>query len=324
MKTLLKVIFKKFPKTIDLLFSLFIMPSAFIFLFIRKFGVNRLPKTSLKLKQIGVFPIRDHYYEPLFNDKHLLSPLDLDRELPGLEFNSKYQIKFLEELTFSKELIELNLTQQAKTDIDFCIQNGEFGSGDADFLYQFIRKVQPKKIIEIGSGNSTKIARLAIENNKLDTGQEAVHICIEPYEQPWLHNLTGILLIRSRVEKLKFDWSSELSEGDLLFIDSSHMIRPQGDVLYEYLQIIPKLSKGVYVHIHDIFTPKDYPKSWVIDSVRLWNEQYLLEALLSNTNRYDIVASLNYLKHHHYDQLSKVCPYITKDREPGSFYFRVR
>jgi hypothetical protein len=94
-------------------------------------------------------------------------------------------------------------------------------------------------------------------------------------------------------------------------------------VLTEYLQIFPKLNKGVYVHIHDIFTPKDYSKNWVVDDVRFWNEQYLLEALLTNTNRYEIVAALNYLKHHHYDQLLKVCPYLTMNREPGSFYFKV-
>ena len=135
--------------------------------------------------------------------------------------------------------------------------------------------------------------------------------------------MPGIRLIRERIEKLSFDWSTELVDGDLLFVDSSHMIRPQGDVLTEYLQIFPQLSKGVHIHIHDIFTPKDYLKSWIIDEVKFWNEQYLLEALLSNTNRYQVVAALNYLKHHHYDQLLKVCPYLTIHREPGSFYFKV-
>jgi hypothetical protein len=101
------------------------------------------------------------------------------------------------------------------------------------------------------------------------------------------------------------------------------MIRPQGDVLTEYLQIFPSLKYGVYVHIHDIFTPKDYLKRWIIDDVRFWNEQYLLEALLTNTDRYEIVAALNYLKHHHYDQLREVCPYLTTNSEPGSFYFKI-
>jgi hypothetical protein len=130
-------------------------------------------------------------------------------------------------------------------------------------------------------------------------------------------------LFVNELKKLEFDWKNELAEGDLLFIDSTHMIRPQGDVLMEYLQIIPKLTKGVYVHVHDIFTPKDYLKRWVIDDVRFWNEQYLLEALLTDTKKYQVVAALNYLKHHHYDALHKVCPYLSTEHEPGSFYFKV-
>ena len=67
---------------------------------------------------------------------------------------------------------------------------------------------------------------------------------------------------------------------------------------------------------------RDSLKSWVVDDVKFWNEQYLLEALLSNTNRYKVVAALNNLKHKYYSELKKVCPYLSEDREPGSFYFK--
>ena len=77
------------------------------------------------------------------------------------------------------------------------------------------------------------------------------------------------------------------------------MIRPQGEVLREYLEIFPRLQPGVVVHIHDIFTPRDYLKTWGVDEVRFWNEQYLLEALLTNTNRYEVIAALNFLKNNH-------------------------
>lgn len=134
---------------------------------------------------------------------------------------------------------------------------------------------------------------MAVDKNINEFGIAVQHICIEPFEQPWLESMQGITVLRDRVEELDWDWSTELSAGDLLFVDSSHIIRPQGDVLIEYLQIFPKLSSGVYVHVHDIFTPKDYLESWIIDDVRFWNEQYLLEALLSNTSRYEVVAALN-------------------------------
>lgn len=323
MKNLIKKTIIKMRQPLDVIFYLLVTPAAYLLYLFRRIGPSLLPETSKKLKQIGVFPIRDHYYEPFFNDKHLLQPLDRDRALPGLDLNTDNQLKFLSKLVYATELESLKLNSPAKSDFDFCIDNQSFGPGDAEFLYQVIRKNRPKKIIEIGSGNSTKIARLAIEKNKEESGKETIHICIEPYEQSWLKGVSGVTLIRERIEKLDLDWSSELCEDDLLFIDSSHMIRPQGDVLTEYLQIIPKLKKGVYVHIHDIFTPKDYLKRWVVDDVRFWNEQYLLEALLTDTNRYEVVAALNYLKHNHYNQLINVCPYLTMNQEPGSFYLKV-
>jgi len=75
-----------------------------------------------------------------------------------------------------------------------------------------------------------------------------------------------------------------------LFIDSSHIIRPQGDVLFEYLEILPILNAGVFVHIHDIFTPKDYLSEWILDGKVFWNEQYLLEAFLSFNTCFKIMG----------------------------------
>ncbi len=94
--------------------------------------------------------------------------------------------------------------------------------------------------------------------------------------------------------------------------------------MYEYLNILPRLRSGVIVHVHDIFSPRDYLETWVKDDVRFWNEQYLLEATLGHRDRYEVVAALNLLKHEHYAELKRVCPFLEPEREPGSFYFRVR
>ena len=85
------------------------------------------------------------------------------------------------------------------------------------------------------------------------------------------------------------------------FLDSSHIIRPDGDVVKFYLEILPNLKSGVIIHIHDIFTPKNYLANWTFDKVRLWNEQYLLEGILANSKRYEILLSLNYLKNNYYN-----------------------
>lgn len=311
-------------KILDPFFFAIAVPTAFVLRAYRRRGSARFPRTTRALKRIGIFPLINHYYEPLFDDSSLTVPLSDDRDLPGIDLNIPGQLHLLSKLHFSSELIALKFDRPPQNIGDFSLRNPTFGAGDAEFLYQVVRTLKPAKIVEIGSGNSTRIARLALIRNQSETGLQAGHTCIEPYEMKWLERVDGIRVIRKRVEECGLDWATELNAGDILFVDSSHMIRPQGDVLKEYLGIFPRLASGVYIHIHDIFTPKDYPRVWVVDDVQFWNEQYLLEALLSNTSRYEIVAALNFLKHHHYDKLSNVCPYLTPEREPGSFYIRVR
>ena len=151
-----------------------------------------------------------------------------------------------------------------------------------------IRLFKPGRIIEIGAGNSTLIASGAVQaNKKEDPARDCVHVCVEPHERPWLEEL-DITTIRQRVEELGVDLFSSLEENDILFIDSSHIIRPQGDVVFEILEILPTLKPGVFVHFHDIFTPKDYLNEWLIDEVMFWNEQYILEAFLSFNNRFRV------------------------------------
>ena len=226
----------------------------------------------------------------------------------------------LNSLTYSSELA--NIPNEKLCNLSFYLNNNAFGSGDAEYLYQIIRHIKPRRMYEVGSGSSTLMAAQAIRRNReLDPTYECQHVCIEPYEAPWLEDV-GVTVVREKVEDVGVNFFDELKQNDILFIDSSHIIRPHGDVAFEYLELLPKLSAGVIVHIHDIFSPKNYPKSWIIDEVRLWNEQYILEAFLSENKNWKIIGALNYLHHNHYSKLSAVCPYLTPDREPGSFYIQ--
>lgn len=324
MKPTLRRLFECFQVPIDLALSVLAIPAAYILFCYRRIGSARLPVTTKLLQRIGLFPIMRHYYEPLFNTEQLHKPLSEDRHLPGIDLNVAGQLAFIKSLTHAQELRAMRLNEPATDATKFALGNISFEAGDADFLYQFIRTVKPAKVLEIGSGNSTKIAHAALHKNKEEGSKNSAHLCIEPYEMPWLERLEGLQVIRKRVEMCDFNWANELKSGDLLFIDSSHIIRPQSDVLTEYLEILPQLASGVYVHIHDIFTPRDYLESVIIKDVRFWNEQYLLEALLSNTQRYEIIGALNFLKRHHFDALQAVCPYMEAQHEPGSFYIRVR
>jgi hypothetical protein len=313
-------------KLLPILDIALLMPVAIvapIFKFYARVGGRRLPKCREYLKSAGIYPIRDHYYQPLFNDSRLKKSLKKPRSLPGVDWQTEKQIAFLNQLNHENELVNLRLNEESADLLKFSIKNEAFGSGDAEFLYQLIRYVKPRNIIEIGSGHSTKIAHLALSKNCEEAGFKALHTCIEPYEMEWLEDL-GITVNRSLVEDCDLKMFEELKTNDILFIDSSHIIRPQGDVLTEYLQIIPKLQSGVIVHVHDIFSPRDYLDEWIRENVLFWNEQYLLEAIMSNTSRYEIVAALNYLHHNHFEALRRACPYLTEKREPGSFYFRVK
>ena len=309
----------------EILYLPLLIISGLVMWLYRRTGSKRLKLSTKILKKIGIFPIRDHYYEPLFNDALLTKDLKNPRELPGIDLNEEGQLKLLQNLIYQTEFSDFVEAEKSKPNLaSFKISNGSFESGDAEFLYNIVRHIKPKRIIEVGCGTSTKIIQHALKNNEDEHVNRAEHICVEPYEQPWLESFPNIKLVREKIEFLDLKLFKELESGDFLFIDSSHMVRPQGDVLHEYLTIIPSLNSGVYVHVHDIFTPHDYLEHWIKENVLFWNEQYVLEALLTGNKRLEVVAALNYLKHKHYDELHRVCPYLTPEREPGSFYFKTR
>ncbi len=270
--------------------------------------------------QVGIFPICNHYYEPQFDNETLKKDLAKDRNLQGIDWNISDQLKTLEGFTFSNEL--LTIKKEKTKDLDFYLNNNAFESGDAEYWYQIIRKVKPKRILEVGSGHSTLMAIKAIKKNQHENpNYKCKHICIEPYEMDWLEK-TEVSVVREKVEDVDLSFFSQLQKNDILFIDSSHIIRPQGDVLFEYLELLPSLNVGVIVHVHDIFSPKNYGKQWLEDEVRFWNEQYLLEAFLSHNSSWKIVGALNYLHHNHYKNLKPIAPFLTPEREPGSFYIQ--
>lgn len=311
-------------KVIDLTFSPLTLISAVWLRFIRKRIVLFWSNDSLISKiifiKIGVFPIIDHYYEPLFNYKRLKHSSREDRQLNGIDFNLSEQLSLLKKFNYNNELKEI--AGRLEYELTYSFSKGPFLSGDGEYLYNIIRLLKPKKIIEIGSGYSTLIAQNAlIKNSTENKAYQYEHICIEPFQNLWLEKLP-IKLLRKVVEDIDVNFFKQLNENDILFIDSSHIIRPQGDVLFEYLQILPILSNGVIVHIHDIFTPKDYLNEWIINGTLFWNEQYLLESFLCFNSSYKIIGALNYLKNNYYNELVEKCPMLTKDREPGSFWIK--
>jgi len=318
MKNLLK---KLIPST-DIFLVPLVFLSACILKVVRKAGIHRLPLCKHTLLGVGVFPVSNHYYEPQFDFRKIKHSFSDERSLPAIDWNIQEQLQTLRAFIHTGELEHIPAEKPITGGLNYYWNNGSFESGDAEYWYQLIRTKRPNKIIEVGSGNSTLMAINAIRRNREDDPDyRCKHVCIEPYEMPWLEK-SGVTVVRKKVEDIDISFFSELESGDILFIDSSHMIRPEGDVLFEYLQLLPSLKAGVIVHVHDIFSPRNYPDEWLRDKVRFWNEQYLLEAFLSHNASWKIVGSLNYLHHNHYDALKNACPNLTPDREPGSFYIQ--
>jgi len=304
----------------DAMLVLLVIPSAWLMKSIRRAGVRRLPLCKSAMITVGVFPVRSHFYEPQFDHRNPKPEFSEDRKLPGIDWNVSGQLAALDGFIYSHELKDIPKHKPESN--TFYLLNGEFESGDAEYWYQLIRATKPRRIYEIGSGNSSLLAVKAIVMNRSeDSNYDCEHICVEPFAKPWLEK-ADVSLVKKKVEDLELSFFDSLEENDILFIDSSHIIRPQGDVLYEYLQLLPSLKKGVIVHVHDIFSPKNYLSKWLKDEVRFWNEQYLLEAFLSDNSKWQIIGAVNYLHHHHYERLKLIAPFLSPEQEPGSFYIK--
>ena len=305
---------------LDLLILPITVTSLLWFRYVKYTGIKKFPLTKKMFYKIGAIPIVKHYYEPLFDPTQLTKPLNSIREIPGINFKLSEQMKLIETIDYKNELQGIPIEKPSEINGDsYYYNNGSFQAGDADLYYSMIRMLEPSNIIEIGSGFSTLIALKAIDSNKRD----CEITCIEPYEMSWLEDL-DVKIERKPVESVPLSFFEKLGADDILFVDSSHVIRPQGDVIYEILEILPRLAKGVYVHFHDVFSPNDYPIEWLTDEVRLWNEQYLLEAFLSNNSAFEIVISLNYLTQIHKSEVNQTFPSTlsTNNQNLGSFWIK--
>lgn len=309
----------------DHLFSLLVRPCAWALRHVRSKGLMKFPRTSGVLSKMGVLPVRNHYYEPYVSESDLRRKLDAPRDLPGLDLRPQAQLELLRSFALQGELADVPMEPGPLT---FGYRNRNFGPVDAGLLYCVVRHYRPRRVLEVGCGMSTLIIRKAVESGGIDCD----HVCVEPFEQPWLEKLP-VRVVREPVERLNpVELAGSLRSGDLLFIDSSHVVKPQGDVLFLVQELLPRLAAGVVVHFHDIFTPRDYPVSWILEARVLWAEQYLLESFLWDNPRWQVVLSANMLVEDHHEALADVIPILRTFPKgvlpgippvfPNSFYIR--
>ena len=296
-------------------------------------GPIKLPLTFRVWDSFKVTPVAHHYYQPVFNPHDLAETIWTKSDpLCGIDMNVHGQLTLLRSFTtYSGELQAIPISEPFEG-YTFFYNNNFFESGDAEILYSMVRHFKPKKVIEIGCGYSTRLMKHALDKNR-EEGAVAEQICIEPYEMPWLEQLGVDKIIRAKVEDIDLGLFDELEEDCLLFIDSSHTLRTGGDVYIEYLRILPRLQRGVIIHIHDIFLPFDYPRQWVVSYRRFWTEQYLVQAFLTFNPEFEILAALRYLATYHFEEFAAVCPVFAHEFDrrnvpeaitvsPSSFWIR--
>ena len=162
--------------------------------------------------------------------------------------------------------------EQRMNDKDPYWINGWIPGWDGAALYGFTASRQPKRYVEVGSGNSTKFVRRAINDWNLKTTITS----IDPYPRAEIDALCD-QIIRQPLESVGLELFEQLSQGDICFIDNSHRSFQNSDVTVSMLEILPRLKPGVLLGLHDIFLPDDYPQDW---ADRYYNEQYLLASYL--------------------------------------------
>jgi hypothetical protein len=263
-----------------------------------------------------------HFYQPIPDTRELPDELwQKPGELVGVDMNEAKQLELLRDV-FPRFRAEYDVipTDSTGNPHEFYLKNAAFEGTDALVLYCMVRHFRSRRILEVGSGFSSRLsAQAALRNGNTEL------VCIEPYPDDVLRKgfpgLTSV--IPKKVQDVELGSFERLGDGDILFIDSSHVVKTGGDVNYLFLEVFPRLRPGVVVHVHDIFLPQEFPKAWIQDLHLFWTEQYLLQAFLTYNSDFEVLFANAYMGLRHEPEMQRVFP-----NSPwwggGSFWMRRR
>lgn len=261
-------------------------------------------------QKLGLNIIPNHYYSNipdftfLDNEDFWKAPQSMvgvngsDRE-SQLEFTREC-INHLPDKSVLNNLSIISKAEEQQKEI------GGYGPIEADFLYAFICRYKPAKVIQVGCGVSTAV----ILNASKDVGHEISIICVEAYPSDYLKRMDEsgeIKLIWEMAQKTDLETLTDLEAGDLLFVDSTHTVKAGSEVNRLILEVLPRLKKGVFVHFHDIYFPFDYQRG-IKETVLFWNESTLLHAFLIGNRDFTIKVSQSMLHYSSKDELKVVFP----------------
>lgn len=275
----------------------------------------------IKLENIGLQMIPFNYYSPIPSVADMEKGWETRSDHPFFEpeiYDNDAMRSFLESelMPYAKEFDPDNDGDENNTGRYFW-NNSQFSYSDALSLYCFVRHVKPKRILEIGGGFSTLIIHEAIKKNSWGEIWE-----VEPYPRPFLEKIDTITrFFRKQVQELSLELFDELNPGDMLFIDSTHTVKASSDCTFLYLKILNRLQPDIYIHSHDIFLPDSIPIDWHINHQIYWNEHYLLQALLLDTKKFQVL----YGSHYHQIFNKELLERFMQNKFPsggGSFWYK--
>jgi len=279
-------------------------------------------RTFTLWQRLGFHLTPNHYYEPI-PDTSALDEAIWEREsgMVGLDWHPQRQRAFLDAVCsrYKSEFDEFELDKPG-ANCRYFGRNGVFGRMDGDVLYCMIRHYRPRTVIEVGSGWSTFLSACALEKNRAEDGIPTRLVAIEPFPTPTLRQGIGgnVELVEARLQDVDLDLFQTLEENDILFLDSTHVVKIDSDVCHEYLEILPRLQPGVLVHIHDIYLPDEYPKQLVLGRKIFWNEAYLLQAFLAFNRAFEILWAANYMR----SRYPQDCSQVFREPAGSSFWLR--
>jgi hypothetical protein len=261
-------------------------------------------------QRIGISISPNHFYWPIPDVAHLEG-----REWPDL-LPTNFDFRLEQQLDFARHVVpkycdELRFPEQADANGGYHYNNGFFETVDAEIAYCLVREYKPARIVEVGGGFSTRVLAAALRANRGRDGVQGNLATIDPFPErvPPASLGDGIQLVTRPVQEIDLDLFLALGEGDILFIDSSHVVGIGSDVVREYLEIVPRLAKGVLVHVHDIFLPSDYPRDMVLKTLAFWSEQYLLQAFLSFNPSFEVLWASSAMQIFHPEVLEATFPH---------------
>jgi hypothetical protein len=231
----------------------------------------------------------NHFYWPLNDVDFLRENHELwhDRGLPrDIDWDLDAQLAMAAEMDgYRHELADVP-REPRPGHVEFVWENNAFGGADAVVYYGLVRDLQPRRVVEVGSGWSSLLLARALARNETPCAVTLV----EPEPNPELFAALPAEwdVRRSILQHADLGLFEGLGAGDVCLFDGSHCVRTASDVNWFFFEVLPRLAPGVVVLIHDMLFPDDYFDRWVFDEGLSWNEQYLLQAFLMHNDAYRV------------------------------------